>query len=1045
MDRKLLGSNQKQNENKLLKVRAEEEIKRKFKEKLSDEVLEYMIDNYIDNEGNFRWWVEFEYDNEQNEKNISSKLEKIFDNKSEVYLAGDYLEEFLYSDDAKDRLFSMYRGEKEITRKIKIIKLINDVVISRNTDSDYNPSAAAIRSLGKIASSHDQAYLAKTYANIGYLNSIDWHETDYFEDVSLRGMDEEFKDWVDVRSMHDNKFDELSFVFSEGMINSMNASSRDFGSPSEIKDSLEARHLKKIPASEAPGYMGDSDFVYDGDYITTELAPGLVGVYSIKGDLLGWQEISKTKSKENQIDLKNNQLNEANNILNNIGNNKDDIALFKIMANLGFRTQIKKDLNIDIGDFDLRTQFQFLNFIKDANGGKIERVKDFIGEDAQQADVNKRIRSFLSLELDGGMGEDILNLKEKLSQESANILFSEYSRIIDSAKNSAEEIARIYNEIFFDKQANQQEVKQAILMKGFRLLKEAAGKITNSLDDENDQIIEKLISEVKEEERVQKAVVNNLTTTMREMNGQYESVYKTYRETEFNSWVEEMIEGEAQKGTTTAELRDYEDYLRMMKEMEYSPATAMSVNDYEEGLKEKERIEKKFDKKRLEEIMEEIYNYIEKETQKRESKNESLNFDSLYDLTDKIRSLIDLQKSLEAKLDQVVTGNFHAEIDDQLLERSKKIQESVRSVSAMISKSFQGVKVNISPEAVENELFRDLIDIITTSTANQADREAALEKLNELNANVLLTGKIISQLPKEEIAKLNLKNIPHIEKLEEIKASDLLEKPDLLEQIKKIIKQQFPEGDDEVFEQECRTNPNLRLTITLANNKILSFFSKEKKSENIEYIDWFLANPNAPIKGLGEATLRLGFDIEEEKNISYYAVAKPHAKSFQIFVENLDFVAFGGSTSDGEYKDHYARCRRFIDEVTLSKDLSEKEEVDLRKTIEKICDEPNAVKKIILRGKSISVCKVVYHGQDHHDDIKKTDADGWLLNQIEKEYEKGNILARFIPASQDKNNQVFYAIFEKDNASAESNDKLLNVADSFRRKEAKTIQTQKKL
>lgn len=366
---------------------------------------------------------------------------------------------------------------------------------------------------------------------------------------------------------------------------------------------------------------------------------------------------------------------------------------------------------------------------------------------------------------------------------------------------------------------------------------------------------------------------------------------------------------------------------------------------------------------------------------------------------------------------------------DAIFAKYAEIADAVSSIEDEIQTILSGKEV--SRQEIAEGLLRegkDLLAYFSNLAPKKITLEEIMSKLERVNANVMLTGSIIRQLSREEIAGLDLRNIPHIQKFEEIRASDLLNHPELLEQMKKIIRAQFPEGDDASFENECRTNPDLRITATLANNEILSFFSKERKSKNIEYIDWFIANPDAPIKGLGEATMRLGFDSKNNSEQAYYAVAKPHVKSFQIMVENLGFVAFEGSTEDGEYKHHYARIRKFPKDASFaSRNLSEENRGVFRKAMFSICSDKNSTQDMVFAGRPMRVCKIEYHGQTHHDDIRKTDSDGWIMKEIDRQNANGFVLTRFIPESAEKNNQAFYAVFEKDPSSEELREELEEV------------------
>ncbi len=332
----------------------------------------------------------------------------------------------------------------------------------------------------------------------------------------------------------------------------------------------------------------------------------------------------------------------------------------------------------------------------------------------------------------------------------------------------------------------------------------------------------------------------------------------------------------------------------------------------------------------------------------------------------------------------------------------------------------------INKKSIINSLLfesKELLSQANTSLKNKELKEKLVADLEKVNTKVLLLNKVIKQLPREDIAKLNLRDIEEIDRREDMPASELLKDQKTLEQIKDIIKVQFPEGDDIVFEEECRNDKDLRLTITMANNEVVSFFAKKRVSDNVDYIDWFISNPDAPVKGLGEATLRLGFS--EDDKVSNYAVAKPHVKSFSVLVEKLGFVSFAGSTVDGEYTDHYSRVRKLTSDQNLeTKKISETSLDSLTSSIKTICLEENKIESYLYKGKKLDVCKVAFHEQTHKDDILETDKDGWIMAEIKRQHAKGNVLTRYISESNKKDNQTFFAIFEEDNASKEDMEEI---------------------
>jgi hypothetical protein len=215
------------------------------------------------------------------------------------------------------------------------------------------------------------------------------------------------------------------------------------------------------------------------------------------------------------------------------------------------------------------------------------------------------------------------------------------------------------------------------------------------------------------------------------------------------------------------------------------------------------------------------------------------------------------------------------------------------------------------------------------------------------------------------------------------------------------------------FETEALQNEKLHFTVTLAGGEVLSFFSKEKYSDNIEYIDWFISNPDSAIKGLGEATLKMGFDNEQEANQPYYAVAKPQVKSFPMLIEKFGFVSFAGSTLDGEHKHHYARLRRFSTDKDYVTKKPENSEL-LSEAVFSNCQETKKIMSLIMEGKKIWAAKVECSVLGYNDDIKKTDPDGWILAEIEKQAGNNYVLTRFIPANNEKDNRTFYAVFEEE-------------------------------
>jgi len=472
------------------------DLENKKIEKVSEELIDYLIDHYIDGEGNFSWWQEFEYDdNEENEKNVYKRLGKIYEGEKSFYIEPS-LEDFLYSQDAMEMMTNKYKTEKDLFRKIKIIKLYNDVCSSMLKDDEGGLETInqAIDNSKSVKEDSKEGYLVRTFAKAGYLTNLDWHDTLRFG--RSEESKEQHKDWFDVKKFHDIKYNSLHFTFDDRMINAMNSCRRCYGAPTEIMNSGDAKPLRKILAAEAPNYDGNSEFVYEGDYIITEVAPGIIGAYTINGDLLGWREVDGNSRAKDRLNPSKIGLNQPKDVINKIGeDNKNDLVLFKIMANLEFRAQIKRDFGIDIGVFDLRTQFQFLNFIKDADESRVKKIKSFIEQTGGDDNKNNRVKTFLALEAGREMGDKILAIGESFKDqpEAADKIFAKYNEIVGLAEKSLAELESLFN----DKQNISQADKNLIFQ---NVLNRASGLLVNfsdKLKSKGDMTYNEVMSELK--------------------------------------------------------------------------------------------------------------------------------------------------------------------------------------------------------------------------------------------------------------------------------------------------------------------------------------------------------------------------------------------------------------------------------------------------------------------------------------------------------------------------------------------------------------------
>lgn len=115
-----------------------------------------------------------------------------------------------------------------------------------------------------------------------------------------------------------------------------------------------------------------------------------------------------------------------------------------------FRKNIEDDFGVELKDFPIRTQVQFLNFLFEKNEEEVKRVMKFM----QDGNSTDRLKHFLSFEQGADMGEKILAIGEKLPKEAADTVFGKYAEMADRAgearKNSEKDADAIETKLLRD-------------------------------------------------------------------------------------------------------------------------------------------------------------------------------------------------------------------------------------------------------------------------------------------------------------------------------------------------------------------------------------------------------------------------------------------------------------------------------------------------------------------------------------------------------------------------------------------------------------------
>jgi hypothetical protein len=152
----------------------------------------------------------------------------------------------------------------------------------------------------------------------------------------------------------------------------------------------------------------------------------------------------------------------------NLDNNdtKELMSSYRFLMKKWNREQINKITHQDITDLSLKEQFYFTRFFAKATEEQVNDIGKFIGKF-----TNNGFKTFLSLEHGGSdMGQKILDLSEKLPQETASKIFAKYAEIIDSVENILHVAQNGFKTSIETKPELMQSIEQSLYKRGADLL-----------------------------------------------------------------------------------------------------------------------------------------------------------------------------------------------------------------------------------------------------------------------------------------------------------------------------------------------------------------------------------------------------------------------------------------------------------------------------------------------------------------------------------------------------------------------------------------------
>lgn len=362
--------------------------------------------------------------------------------------------------------------------------------------------------------------------------------------------------------------------------------------------------------------------------------------------------------------------------------------------------------------------------------------------------------------------------------EAADWLFAEYDRLASGAEQAAEEISRLYyDEIFFDKQIDKNQITEAILKRVGRLLVEAEEKLKDAPENDKPALIKELTEGLARRQIAQNRILADFKELAHKLNRQAKQVVADWQKAdwqEFKNWERKSLK--------------HED----LNEEEIEDLLA------DEGLVEVEEAEtpeiikrKKFDSSKVKETIEELESRYTKTLAETSSILKVKDFAKMWGVSEteaqellekkrqweeekykpyvlKLKKLLELQAALEGKLEEIIYGKKPTETE-QSLEQSlplvilNKYQELVGLIKKN-KKELAGLfKKNVSfkdedlDEIAENILKKAkeyLANFIELAESGETIDEAeAMWKLDSYQADTILQFSARKRLVKEENIK----------------------------------------------------------------------------------------------------------------------------------------------------------------------------------------------------------------------------------------------------------------------------------------------------
>ncbi|MFA6097023.1 MAG: hypothetical protein WC788_05340 [Candidatus Paceibacterota bacterium] len=341
---------------------------------------------------------------------------------------------------------------------------------------------------------------------------------------------------------------------------------------------------------------------------------------------------------------------------------------------------------VRLNNLSFKEQGWFVIYYNQASVKERDDLKGFV-----QKYGEKGIKTFLSLESGGEeMGGKILEMGEKLEDqpEIADALFSEYAKVIDRINENAEELCKIYEEIFFEKKLDKSEVSQAIVGRANNLLLDGSDMLEKANPSDQKVIIEKIIKEFRDQTLAGEREIGEFRDMAGKLNSKYREIYLDQ---------ESLEEGD----------RNFEEWLKSEDSKDIPEEERKKIlSIHSEG--------KKFDSDRIKDMIVEAKNNYKEHAQPDYSeynleiipeKNRSgMTFFNeevarfYKEKIDKLQKLLPFQIAFEKKLESLILGKETASLNKDMFE---DIDEKARK---LVPEKFPSEKQTYFPVGISSNL-----------------------------------------------------------------------------------------------------------------------------------------------------------------------------------------------------------------------------------------------------------------------------------------------------------------------------------------------------